>query len=224
MYESLYLGYLNRKLGFENRKLGFEIGSRVRVTKQHKYKSVDLIGEHGIVRAINGSDISVKLDNTCNPNSSYGVFYFAPGELVIIDKQMEVKTMQTNITNYLNIARIKFIGGYGNTKTYEYANFDPELKVGDICVVKSANHGFGVAKVEEIVDQNDIATQREIVAKVNIDAYNERVANREKSAELKAKMQERAKQLQDIALYEMMAGNDPTMSELLKEYKAVTEN
>lgn len=217
MYESLYLGYLNRKLGFE-------VGSRVRVAKQHKYKSVDLIGECGSVRAINGSDISVRLDNTRNPNSSYGVFYFAPGDLVVIDKQMEVTTMQTNITNYLNIAKIKFIDGLYETKRlYEYANFDPELKVGDICVVKSANHGFGLAKVEEIVEQNDIATQREIVAKVNVDAYNERVANRAKSAELKAKMKERVRQLQDIALYQMMAENDPTMSELLKEYKAVTE-
>lgn len=217
MYESLYLGYLNRKLGFE-------VGSRVRVAKQNKYKALDLVGECGTVRAVNGGNISVNIDNARNPNSSYGVFYFAPGDLVVIDKQMEVTTMQTNITNYLNIAKIKFIDGLYETKRlYEYANFDPELKVGDICVVKSANHGFGLAKVEEIVEQNDIATQREIVAKVNVDAYNERVANRAKSAELKAKMKERVRQLQDIALYQMMAENDPTMSELLKEYKAVTE-
>ena len=132
--------------------------------------------------------------------------------------------MQNNITNYLNIAKIKFIDSpYSGTKTYDYANFDPELTVGDICVVKSANHGLGIAKVEEIVDRNDITTQREIVAKVDTSAYDERVANRTKSVELKAKMQERVRQLQDIALYKIMAENDPTMSELLKEYQAITE-
>lgn len=218
MYENvLYMGYLNRKLGFE-------IGSRVRIVKQSSYKDYDLIGDHGTIQAINGSTIRVKLDGLRNPASSYGAFYFKPGELDIIDKQMEEKTMQSNITNYLNIAKIRFIDSqYSTNKVYEYANFDPELNVGDVCVVKSAHHGFGLAKVEEIVEQNDIATQREVVAKVNTDAYNDRVAKRAKAIELKAKMQERVKQLQDIALYKMMAANDATMSDLLDEYKAVTE-
>lgn len=210
------------QLCYLNRKLGFEVGSRVKVIHS-SYKNFVLIGECGTVRDITGGRIRVGLDDVNNPNSSYGSFYFKPSELEILDKQMEVKTMQNTITNYLNIAKIQFIdGAYSNTKTYDYANFDPELEVGDVCVVKSAHHGFGLAKVVEIVEQNDIATQREIVAKVNTDAYNERVANRAKAAELKVKMQERVKQLQDIALYKMMAENDPTMTELLKEYQAVT--
>jgi hypothetical protein len=210
-------------MGYLNRKLDFEVGSRVRVVTQKAYKSVNLIGECGIVRDVHGSNIRVNLDNMRNTNSSYGSYYFTPGELEIIDDQMEVKTMQNNITNYLNIAKIKFIDNtYANLKTYEYANFDPDLTVGDICVVKSANHGYGVAEVVDIIEQNDITTQREIVARVNIDAYRERLDNRAKAAELKTKMQERVKQLQDIALYKMMAENDPTMSEMLKEYQAVT--
>lgn len=216
MYEYLYMGYLNRKLGFE-------VGSRVKVIKQKSYKSVNLIGECGTIRDLSGSRIRVKLDNMRNPNSSYGAFYFVPGELEIIDELMEVKSMQNNITNYLNIAKIKFIDNvYANSKTYEYANFDASLKAGDVCVVKSANHGFGLATVEEIVERNDIVTQREIVAKVDTDAYKERIANRAKAADLKAKMQERVKQLQDIALYKMMAENDPTMLEMLKEYQDIT--
>lgn len=213
MYEYIYMGYLNRKLGFE-------VGSRVKVVKQKAYKSVDLIGECGTVRDVHGSNIRVKLDNMRNPNSSYGAFYFAPSELEIIDTLTEVKNMQNNVTNYLNIAKIQFIDDkYTNTKTYEYANFDPDLNVGDVCVVKSAHHGLGIAKVIEIVDTKDVVTQREIIAKVNVDAYKERLANRAKAAELKTKMQERVKQLQDIALYKMMAENDATMSELLKEYQ-----
>lgn len=203
-----------------NKKMGFEVGSRVRVVKHSAYKAFDLIGECGTVDNISGS-IRVVLDDIRNPNSSYGAFYFKPGELEITDKLMEVKTMQNSVINYVNIAKIKFINNSINTNTYEYANFDPELKVGDICVVKSAHHGFGIAKVEEIIEQNDVVTQREIVAKVDIEAYKERLANREKAAALKAKMQERAKQLQDIALYKMMADNDPVMLEMLKEYQDI---
>lgn len=44
---------------------------------------------------------------------------------------------------------------------------------------------------------------------------------RNKAAELKAKMEARAKQLQDIALYKMLAENDPDMAELLNEYQAI---
>ena len=215
MYNHISMEYLNRKMGFEK-------GSRVRVARQNSYKSVNLIGEYGTIQALHGSSVRVLLDNHPNPNSSYGAFYFTPGELEIVNEKLEEKNMQNCVTNYLNIAKIRFIdNGYSTSKTYEYANFDPDLTVGDIVVVKSAQHGFGVAKVEEIVEQTDIVTQREIVAKVNADAYKERVANRAKAAELKTKMQERAKQLQDITLYKMMAANDPTMSDLLKEYQNV---
>lgn len=214
-FDYLYLKYFNQKIGFE-------VGSRIKVVKQKSYKTFDLIDEVGTVRSIGGSKISVNLDDVRNPNSSYGAFYFEPVELVLLNNDMEEIFMQNNITNYLNIAKIKFVDScYNNSKTYEYANFDPELKVGDICVVKSAHHGLGVAKVEEIVERNDITTQREIVAIVNVDSYKERVANRAKAAELKTKMQERVKQLQDVALYKMMAENDPTMSEMLKEYQTI---
>lgn len=202
--------------------MSFEVGSRIKVVKQKCYKTFDLIDEVGTVRSINGSKIGVNLDNIRNPNSSYGAFYIDPAELVLLNKNTEEIFMQNNISNYLNIAKIKFIdNSYSTTKTYEYANFEPNLTVGDICVVRSAHHGLGVAKVEEIIERNDVATQREIVAIVNTDAYEERVANRAKAAELKVKMQERVKQLQDVALYKMMAENDPTMMEMLKEYQSI---
>jgi tRNA A37 N6-isopentenylltransferase MiaA len=44
---------------------------------------------------------------------------------------------------------------------------------------------------------------------------------RAKAVELKAKMEARAKQLQDIALYQMLAKDDPDMAELLKEYQDI---
>ena len=123
-----------------------------------------------------------------------------------------------NITNYLNIATIKYLDS-DKVSNYKYANFDPTLSVNDFCVVKSLNHGLGLARVVEIIDQNDLALVREIAAKVDMQDYDFRVAARKDAAELKAKMQERAKKLQDIALYQMLAKDDPEMQDLLNRYQ-----
>lgn len=86
-------------------------------------------------------------------------------------------------------------------------------------MVKSLHHGYGLAIVTEILHQNDIQTPREIVAKVDTEAYDNREKSRKLAAELKAKMQERAKQLQDIALYQMLAKEDSEMQDLLNCYQ-----
>lgn len=124
----------------------------------------------------------------------------------------------TKIENYLNIAVIKFLDERHNA-VYNYANFIPELKRDDLVVVMSANHGMGLAKVFDIVDQNDVALEREIVSIVDTAEYDARVAHRKLAADLKAKMQERAKKLQDVALYKILAKDDPEMAALLSEYQ-----
>lgn len=202
----------------------FHIGARVKVIGYESYPNEkDLIGLIGTVRSRYGnSTIRVALDNRWNKRSALGIYYFVPEDLEIVDERnniMEEKYMN-NITNYLNIAKIQFVDERrGNV--YEYANFEPDLKANDICVVMSAHHGLGVAKVVEIVDRNDLETQREVVAKVYTDKYDRRVENRAKASELKVKMQERAKKLQDIALYQMLAKDDPEMLSLLQEYQSL---
>jgi hypothetical protein len=52
-------------------------------------------------------------------------------------------------------------------------------------------------------------------------AFDYRVSVRKQAAELKAKMQERAKQLQDIALYQMLAKEDSEMMELLGQFQSL---
>ena len=84
---------------------------------------------------------------------------------------------------------------------------------------------MGVATVVEIIDKADVNVDidREVVAKVDMRPYDYRVATRAKAAELKTKMQERAKKLQDIALYQMLAKDDADMLALLQEYQALPE-
>lgn len=201
----------------------FEPGTRVRVVKQIGYSRYRLLNKIGVIKFTEYGKFAVKFDDVCNLGTSLGVFYISGENLKLVntnDNDILEENNMPNITNYLNIAKIQYTDNTA-TSRYDYANFDPELKVGDLCVVMSVSHGLGLAKVVEIIDQNDIETPREIVARVNADAYYERVNVRSKAVELKAKMQERAKKLQDIALFQMLAKEDSEMAEMLKAYQGL---
>lgn len=197
------------------------VGKRVRVKWSDKYKRYKVKGRCGTITKCY-SYIAVELDDLRNEYSATGEFYFYKKHLEIIENEkMEGTTMAINtnhITNYLNTAKIHFMDDRDILRTYDYANYIPDLNPGDMCVVMSAQHGMGVAKVEEIVWENDIPLSREVVCKIDTWAYDDRVETRKKAAELKQKMQERAKKLQDIVLYQTLAKDDPEMAQLLADY------
>ena len=198
-------------------------GARVRIIRQSKYRTTRLLGEIGIARTTypGSSSIPVEFKNNYNTASSRGYYYFKRNELELVDDENNVEENDMEIiTNYLNVVKVQYMSDR-TPSDYKYVNFDPELKVGDVCITKYNGDCYGVAKVVEILDDADVKTDREIVARVDISAYNQRVANRTKAAELKAKMEERAKQLQDIALYQLLAKDDSAMMDLLKEYQAI---
>lgn len=203
----------------------YEAGSRVRIRCcPYKYTRFELGGSIGVVRNSHSNNVAVEIDGTFNPNSDYGYFYFEPRYLTLVtDDTKEENNMATNITNitgYNQAIKIKFIDD-SSPCGYVYASFEPELKVGDLVVVKPAHHKIALARVHEILEGTDYETAREVVSKVYTDDYNERVKVRTQVAELKAKMQERARQLQDIALYQMLAKDDPAMQALLNEYQSL---
>ena len=212
----------------------FYKGDRVKVIKQSSYRNKNLIGLIGTVAYDGTVNIAVKLDNIDNTRSQYSVFYIKPHELrlvaetaIKVNETMEENTMKT-ITNYLNIATVRMLNS--DNATYYYANYDPELAVGDICVTISARRfkydsvpktGFMTAEVIAIDDASAHDVTGEVVSRVDISEYNDRVQSRIKAAELKEKMEARAKQLQDIALYQMLAKDDPDMAALLAEYQGL---
>lgn len=207
----------------------FKPGVRVEVIRCDSYKKYDYKGKLGTV-ILNQygqyGKILVELDTEINPYSAVGHFYFKPSELSLVnetnDDILEENTMnnKSNITNYLNTVKVKFVDD-NKISSNNYANFDSAVETGDMVVVSTPYAGLELATVVEIIDSNDVGLAGEIVAKVDTTAYDARVANRAKAAELKAKMKERAKQLQDIALYQMLAKDDPAMLELLSEYQAI---
>ena len=200
--------------------------TRVRVIAQDSYSYRNFIGKLGRVRYNSPvyDKLGIELDGIRNGRSSLGVFYFRRDEIEIVtDNDLEENNMAINvdnITGYTQAIKIKFVDD-SRPCGYVYASFEPELKVGDLVVVKPAHHDIALARVDEILEGTDYEIKREVICKVDTSAYSQRVKLRNQAAELKAKMQERARQLQDIALYQMLAKDDPAMQALLDEYQAL---
>ena len=193
-------------------KYGLSIGDRVVVTNRGNYKSIS-VGDMGTVRNIYSNSIRVAIDDKVNPASQYGQFYFEPKQLDIINEKETII-----MTGNYRIAEVQFLEGTNANHKYSYACYDLSIVEGDICVVKTAHHGLSIAKVVGFIDSDEELT-REIVCRADFTDYNKRVEARKRMAELKDLMNTRAKQLQDVALFKMLAKDDPDMAGMLKEYE-----
>ena len=186
-------------------------------------------GMCGTIRAVwSQTNVAVELDFATNKNSSRGYFYFTISELEITNNNEKTATAadkgenkMQKMSNYLNVAVVQFLNDNKAFATYEYANYEKDLSAGDLVVVMSAHHGMGLAEVVEIKEHTDNDLYREIVSKVDTFDFDNRVVQRKMAAELKAKMQERAKQLQDLVLYQTLAKEDPEMAKMLQDYMAL---
>lgn len=207
------------------------VGRRVRVIGPGCYKGA-CDGQYGIIRAVwHSRNAAVDMDFMVNPNSQNGYYYFKPHELELIEEENtktataaeKEESKMEKMSNYINVAVVQFLDDKTPFRTYEYANYTDGLMVGDLCVVMSAHHGMGLAEVVEIKDHASEDLCREIVAKVDVSEYDGRVQRRKQADELKAKMQARAKQLQDLVLYQTLAKEDPEMAQLLQEFAALNQ-
>lgn len=206
----------------------FQYGQRVTVTDDSRYRGF-CNGHSGVVKALYSTSVAVLLDDIQSTASKHGYFYFhhddlTPEKTAETAEKMEDTKMQ-KMTDFVNVAEVQFLDEKVPFRTFEYANYDPTLAVGDLCVVMSAHHGMGLAEVQEIkaAPTEDIFC-REIVSKVDTANYTARVEKRKKAAELKERMQERAKQLQDLVLYATLAKEDPEMQALLEEFTTLNNS
>lgn len=197
------------------------------------------IGLCGIVQYAynNNCGVGVKIDNRYNHNSSKGLYYFNQSELRLSKEYEQNDTynkgeenMSKIIGNY-RVAKVRFLEGSNTYNTYNYALFDDEIQQYDNCVVKSANHGFGIAVIEEIIDDVDnisvtdnYGNIREIVCKIDMSAFNKRIDDRLRASQLKKEMDKKVQELQGLALYKIMAENSPELKAMLSEYEELTNN
>ena len=147
-------------------------------------------------------------------------YYFYEDELILIGKKENEQ--MAKLTGYKQVAAIK--QGYS---TYYYAIYDDGRKYypGDSVIVSGAASGM-VQTISEIIDPEEAASRMgnksitaEVIAYVDTSAYEERVAKRKEAAELKKKMDQVIKQMDESNKYEMYAERNPELKAMLDTYK-----
>jgi hypothetical protein len=192
--------------------MNFKYKDKVRV-KNPDLKTYNLVG---FVDSVGIGGCYVRLENNA-------YLYYNNSNLEYYQKNNQGEQNMA-ITGDFKVAKIKFLEGSNTTTTYEYALFD-DYSVGTYVVVKSAHHGFGVAKIIEIISKEQAITkkfEREIVTAFDMDIYETRKKNRAKIQELNNRMDKRFQELNKLALFEMMAEKDPELKNMLEEYKCLT--
>lgn len=168
----------------------------------------------------NNNYVTVKLDNGDIHNYN---------ELSLISVETNKENNITNkgdntmITGNYRVAMVKFVKGTNTTRGYAFALFDNSVDVDDLVLCDTEN-GYGVAKVFEIInkdDYNGVEIKKEIICKVDFTAFEQRKKNREEAKKLKSEMDKKMKEMQELALYEMMAEKSPELKEMLEAYKGL---
>lgn len=124
------------------------------------------------------------------------------------------------LTGFKKVAVVKIYNS-----PYHYALYDNDIKIGDQILVSGTCKN--VLTVDEIITLEEAETRcskaiiSEVICKVDLTNYNQRVANRKKAEELKKKMDKRISEMDEINKYIMYAEQDAELSNMLDEYKSL---
>ena len=205
------------------------LGKRVKiinVKRKQKYrKLLDMIG---IVERTSSGEIGVLVDGMLNEASSYGVFWF---------KSYELEIMEDNrMTGFNKVAIVNLLDDY-NKKDYGFALYETEFRVlseGNLVVVNARgkdNRVLGTVKEVMTIDEYGKGVNAQVVAVVNMDAYNTRIEEENKAKEVAKKKAAIEKELEEeinkrktVEFYEEMANkysDNPRLAELVAELKGL---
>lgn len=147
-------------------------------------------------------------------------YHFNEDELIVISKKED--NQMAKLIGYKQVAAIKQGGS-----TYYYAIFDDGRKYypGDKVLVSGVANGV-VQKIEEIITPEEAAIRMgnksiisEVIAYVDTSSYEERVEKRKEATELKKKMDQVIKEMDENNKYELYAERNPELKEMLETYK-----
>ena len=194
----------------------FKIGDRVQVIRE----GLQTYGFTGKVHATSywGDIVEVYLDQLNK------IYNYNSKSLMFENEQNNITKGDNNmlIGNY-NVAMVKFLQGTNTAKGYAFALFDDEVKVDD-CVLCDTANGYGVAKIIEIIPKSEYEgtkVTKEIICKVDFTEFENRKENRTKALKLKSEMDKKIKEMQELAVFEMMAEKNPELKEMLEMYKGL---
>lgn len=214
------------------------IGSTVtineKVLNRKSKKYFNLYRSKGTIRSIYESNIAVEIYNVKNKDSTFGYFYLRFEELDIqTDDNEKENNMNANMNTYdsnaykgrFRIALIQFLDGAKYEVNYRVYDDGFEYKEGDLVVVSPAHHDMTIAKIKFLYDYDNILTHdenREIVCPIDISKYQERDKKAKEISKLRREMDKKVKELQGVALYELMAQHSPELRDMLTQFKELT--
>lgn len=192
----------------------FKKGDRIIVIRD-KLQTKGRLGTVYVEKSYNhGNCIGVRLDG-CGVT-----LYYNKESIKLVDDFNEKENVMKVEGNY-RVALVRFLDGVNTIKSYAFALFDDEIVENDLVICDSANR-YCVAKVEKIMMKEEytgVTVTKEIICKVDFTDFEKRKEDRKKKAELKKKMDKMVADSQEIALYQMLAKDNPEMAEMLEEYK-----
>lgn len=147
----------------------------------------------------------------------------------------EKKVMKSKqLVKGYKVASVAFSQAFDDTDKYGtpkcdgplvyYALYDDNISAGDYVLCMTGHHGQAIAQVREvfdgpIVDDLDVNYGREIICRIDYDAYIDRQHKLERIDELKKKMAKKKEELNELAIYQALAMTSPEMADMLKELK-----
>lgn len=127
----------------------------------------------------------------------------------------EVIPMKSEDNSMIKFAVVKM----KNNRAYTFMHYDTlKLKDGDTVVCDTAQ-GFEIGIVSAVESSNIPKEQvsKFIIQKVDIAAFNEMKSRYERIKSIQDKMEERRKNIEQMAIYKMMAEQDPEMASLYSQ-------
>ncbi|GFI31384.1 hypothetical protein IMSAGC013_02779 [Lachnospiraceae bacterium] len=151
-------------------------------------------------------------------------------------RKIENKGECENMTGFNRVAIVNLLEDYSK-KDYAFALYDTEfrvLSVGDLVVVNARgkdNRVLGTVKEVMTIDEYGKGVNAQVVAVVNMDAYNARIEEENKAKEvakkkvaIKKELEEEINKRKTVEFYEEMANkysDNPRLAELVAELKGL---
>lgn len=106
---------------------------------------------------------------------------------------------------------------------YLYALYDNSIGEGDIVLCCTGHHGHVIGQVRYVInawgEDAKVEYGREIICKIDYTAFEERQAKLKRIDSIKKTMAKKKAELDELAVYELLAKQSPEMANLLSELK-----
>ena len=189
----------------------------------------------------------VKLVNKSNQHSSKGFYYFDKDDIEKMPDDIPsmypvsifAENMPNEVKKLLNArygkgaimknkqllkgykkAAVRFRNDTGYKDVW-YAMYDDVANLDDSVLCMTGHHGEVIGTVVAIEpfenDAVNVEYGREIICKIDYSAYHDRQKKLERIAKLKTTMAKKKAELDELAVYELLAKQSPEMADMLKE-------